>query len=182
MNTDKADRQNQALEQVETAYAEWGSGLFRFALRMSGNRDDAEDIVVETFTNAYHQWHTFKGTGSRRTWLYGIAVNCFRMARRKQRLTLVSLDENMSVPRSQSVDIISLQQEIDRLPLKQREAFLLVKSEGLTAREAAEVLNRPLGTVLYEVHRAMHALRDGLRGEEVDCGPIPRSVRSNHEM
>ena len=180
MNTDKADRQNQALEQVETVYAEWGCGLFRFALRISGNRDDAEDIVVETFTNAYHQWHTFKGLGSRRTWLYGIAMNCFRMARRKQRLTLVTLDENMATPRSRSVDTISLQQEIDKLPLRHREAFLLVKSEGLTAREAAEVLHRPLGTVLYEVHRAVHALRNGLRGDELDCGSVPprREVKS----
>jgi RNA polymerase sigma-70 factor (ECF subfamily) len=182
MNTDRADRQNQALKQVESAYAEFGGGLFRFALRISGNRDDAEDIVVETFTNAYHQWHTFKGKASRRTWLYGIAMNCFRMSRRNQRLTMVSLDENIAMPRMRSVDSISLQQEIDRLPLRHREAFLLVKSEGLTTREAAEVLHRPLGTVLYEVHSAMHALRKGLRGDEIDCGSVPSALRSNHEM
>ena len=60
------------------------------------------------------------------------------------------------------MDIVALEREIANLPPKQRAAFLLVKGEGLTAREAADALGMPLGTVLYEVHRAVHALRRAL--------------------
>ena len=66
------------------------------------------------------------------------------------------------------MELIALESEIAKLPERRRAAFLLVKAEGLTAREAAEALGRPVGTILYEVHRALLALRDAL-GE----GPAP---------
>ncbi|RYG37948.1 RNA polymerase sigma factor [bacterium] len=166
MKTDGPDRTAHA---VEEAYAEHGAALFRFALRLCGHRDDAEDIVVETFTHAYRQWDAFQGKGERRAWLYGIAVNRFRMSRRRSRHSLETLSADTPFRGPDPMDIVTLETEIARLPTKQREAFLLVKGEGLTAREAAEALGWPLGTVLYEVHRAVHALRRAL-GE--DSAPI----------
>jgi len=142
--------------------------LLRFATRLCGNREDAEDIVVETFTHAYRKWDSFKGTGSRRSWLYGIAVNRHRMNRRKQKLSPERLTDDMQAHASNILDLIALDQAIAKLPLSQQEAFLLVKSEGLTSREASEVLGRPLGTILYEVHQAVHEIRGALRGKEVD--------------
>ena len=154
--------------EVEEAYAEHGDAIFRFALRLCGCRDDAEDVVVETFTHAYRQWSGFRGTGSRRAWLYGIAVNRFRMSRRRKRPDFEPLTDDLPQTGPNAMDIIALETEIANLPSRQRESFLLVKSEGLTAREAAEALGRPLGTVLYEVHRAVKALRTAL-GD----GPVP---------
>ncbi|RYG28240.1 RNA polymerase sigma factor, partial [bacterium] len=77
MNHDGPDRIALA---VEEAYADHGEALFRFALRLCGSRDDAEDVVVETFAHAYRQWDAFSGKGTRRSWLYGIAINRFRMS------------------------------------------------------------------------------------------------------
>ena len=60
------------------------------------------------------------------------------------------------------MELIALEREIASLAPKQRESFLLVKGAGLSAREAADSLGRPLGTVLYEVYRATHTLRQAL--------------------
>jgi RNA polymerase sigma factor (sigma-70 family) len=161
---------DQNVQQVEEAYANYGNALFSFALRLTGHREDAEDIVVETFAHAYRQWGAFRGAGSRRTWLFGIAINRFRMSKRRERPITESLDDEILQSQPHAVDIIALEMEILSLPTKQREAFLLVKDEGLTAREAAEILSRPVGTILYDVHRAVKALRKAL-----DVSPVPPS-------
>ncbi len=160
-------------DQLEKAYSDWSEPLSRFALRLAGNREDAEDIVVETFVEAYRHWLDFKGSGSRQTWLYGIAINRYRMMRRKVRFGVVSLREESACTSYDGTKWIAIEQEIAKLPLKQREAFLLVKSEGLTAREAAGVLHRPVGTVLYEVHLATKALRNALSDEMISVAIPP---------
>ena len=159
MNPHPADPNAQA---VERAYAEHGDGLFRFALRLCGNRDDAEDVVVETFAHAYRDWDAFRGVGSRRAWLCGIAANRYRTGRRRNRHATESLPESLPHAGPDAMNLIALETEIAKLPPRRREAFLLVKAEGLTAREAAEALGRPVGTILFEVHRAVHALRAAL--------------------
>lgn len=168
MTTGGSDRHTETLAQLEKAYSEWGDGLLRFAVRLCGNRDDAEDIVVETFTQAYRSWDSYQGKGSRRGWLYGIAVNRCRMNKRRMRFKAEPLSDELLSAAPSILDRVALQQAIARLPLAQRESFLLTKSEGLTAREASEILGRPLGTVLYEVHQAVHALREAMLGKEAD--------------
>jgi RNA polymerase sigma-70 factor (ECF subfamily) len=154
-------------DQIEKAYSEWSQPLSRFALRLAANREDAEDIVVETFVEAYRHWSDFKGSGSRQSWLYGIAINRHRMMRRKVKFGSVPLKDELHSTRHDGTQMIAIEQEIAKLPIKQREAFLLVKSEGLTAREAAIVLRRPMGTVLFEVHQATKALRNALADEMI---------------
>src|SRR2546421_3242963 len=61
--------------------------LFRLAYRMTGNEQDAEDMVQETFLRAYKQLHHFDGRAGFGTWLYRIAANCsldFIRARKKR--------------------------------------------------------------------------------------------------
>jgi len=120
--------------------------------------------VVETFSYAFRKWDSYQGTGTRRNWLYGIAVNRYRMNRRKQRPRHEQLTNEILAIGVDILDQIVIQQAINRLPASQREAFLLVKSEGLTSREAGEVLGRPLGTILYEVHMAVRSIRTALEG------------------
>jgi RNA polymerase sigma-70 factor (ECF subfamily) len=180
MTTGGSERNSQTLAQVEQAYSEWGGCLLRFATRLCDSREDAEDIVIETFIHAYRNWDTFREMGSRKSWLYGIAVNRHRMHRRKRRLNVERLHEDMPAKGADILDQIALDRALGKLPASQREAFLLVKSEGLTAREAGEVLGRPLGTILYEVHQAVHFIRAALEGNECEqkartrlCGVEP---------
>jgi len=178
MTPGESDRHAQVLASVEAAYSEWGSSLFRFAMRLCGNRDDAEDIVVETFTQAYRKWDSFKGTGTRLNWLYGIAVNRHAMSRRKQRNRPEAISDDAPASATNSLDRIAIEAAIVRLPLSQRQSFVLVKSEGLTSKEAAEILGRPLGTVLYEVHQAVRAIRAQVVGNDFEPQMLSRLVEA----
>jgi len=174
MTAGGSEQNRQVLEEVETAYSEWGGSLLRFSTRLCGNRDDAEEVVVDTFTEAFRTWDSFRGTGSRRGWLYGIAANRCRMTLRRRRPTPEPLHDEVPAQATDILDRIALEQAIGLLPLSQREAFLLVKSEGLTSREAADLLGRPIGTILYEVFTAVRSLRSALTVKEVDFNPQPR--------
>src|SRR5512145_103675 len=73
------------LEALEKLYAKHGGEVFRFALRLSGDRDDAEDLAAEAFAQAACRPDMFRGDSSPKTWLCGIVINRFRMLRRKAR-------------------------------------------------------------------------------------------------
>ena len=124
---------------------------------------DAEDLTQEVFLAAFQGAGRFKGRASVQTWLYRIVLNCWRQTRRAPRLDTAPLLSD--VPHSgpnleQSVtDTTSLTCALAALPPDLREAFLLVKAEGLTHREAAQVLDAPLGTVQFRVHQAARRLR-----------------------
>jgi RNA polymerase sigma-70 factor (ECF subfamily) len=169
MRTGESDQPDEILSQFEEAYAEYGGSLLRFATRLCGRREDAEDVVVEAFTHAYLNWNSFRGTGSRRSWLYGIALNRYRRWLRGRRADPNALHEYLIEPMPSMLDRVVLNQGIAQLSERRREAFLLVKAEGLTCREAAEVLGRPLGTVLSDVHKAILTLRNELRGGGETC-------------
>ena len=82
-----------------------------------------------------------------------------------------------------STDYIALAQAMEKLSLKQREALILVKGEGLTLKEAAGLLRRPVGTVASHVTQAMSLLRGELfpdwRPAEAEVGAV---ARLNHEL
>jgi RNA polymerase sigma-70 factor, ECF subfamily len=158
--------QTEIRTQIEAAYAEFGGAILRFATRLCGNRDDAEDIVVETFIRAFQNWNEYQGTGSRRAWLFGIAHNATRMARRRRSRTELQIPVEIEAPQGNVIEWIAIQQAVNELPVKQKESFLLVKGEGLTAKEAAEVLNRPIGSVLSEIFHAIRFLRAKLSERE----------------
>jgi RNA polymerase sigma-70 factor, ECF subfamily len=166
MSTSGSEPNTEAFLEIEKAYANWGGALMRFAYRLCGNRDDAEDLVVETFTHAFRNRDRLRNRDLMRQWLYGIAVNRYRMSRRKQKNRPEPLSEDLPVHGADPLDQVALHQAIADLPLSQREAFLLVKSEGLTYREAAEALGKPLGTVLSDVHQSVKALQKAILGED----------------
>ena len=166
--------QTEIRAQIEAAYAEFGGAILRFATRLCGNRDDAEDIVVETFVRAFQCWNEYQGTGSRRAWLFGIAHNATRMARRRRPRAEMQIPEEIEAPQGNAIEWIAIQLAVNDLPRKQKESFLLVKGEGLTAKEASEALRRPIGSILSEVFHAVRFLRAKLSDKE----PVtPRSTK-----
>lgn len=139
--------------------------IYRFGLRLSACREDAEDITVQTFSEAYRARGSFQGKSSLETWLYRIAVHqAHRIGRKKRnerRLDDTVVDEGGQT----GFRRIELEQLIASLPDRQRVAFLLVKSEGLSYREAGEVMGRPMGTVQSDVHEASKRLRSAMFSE-----------------
>jgi RNA polymerase sigma-70 factor (ECF subfamily) len=156
-------------------YEQWvrqfAAELFRFAYRLTGNRQVTEDLVQETFTEAWKSMHTQREPHKARAWLFQILR--FRYAHllrdAKARLRPATLTDGMDIADSSPppADLLAereaLQAALDELSPDIRETFLLVFMQGLKCREAAEELNVPLGTVLSRLNRARVAMRTRLR-------------------
>ena len=152
-------------------YQKYGDRIYRFCYRLCGSASDAEDLAQEVFLAAFQGAGRFEGRASVQTWLYRIALNCWRHSRRAPRLDTTPLEDvtqaGPGVEQAVTASV-SLTCALAALPPDLREAFLLVKAEGLTSREAAQVLDIPQGTVQWQVHTASRRLRALLTEEEND--------------
>lgn len=150
---------------IETVYAEYGERIYRFCYRLCGHAGDAEDLAQDVFVAAFQGLHSFQGRSSLTTWLYRIAFYRWQQLHPRSRAVTVPLDENLPQmpqepdPALAGMQRMALEQALAALSPDLREAFLLVKSEGLTYREAAQVLDTPQGTIQYRVHEAVQRLR-----------------------
>ena len=147
----------------------------RFAMRMLGNREDAEDAAQESFLRAYRSLGRYEERQSFRTWLYQILVNRCRTAavrrQRQQRMFLV--DEGAIAvasvrPAAESTELrAELQRAIESLDADQREAFLLKHVEQLSYEEMAAITGAGVSALKMRVKRACDRLQWLLRDEEV---------------
>lgn len=147
----------------DTLFARYAGRVFAFAHRLSGCRSDAEELTQETFVAAFRSAPAFRGDARLLTWLLGIALRRFRDTRRgAPRPVLVELDGHEPSPKNvenEALAGIALHRALARLDVPLREAFLLVAAQGLTHREAANVLGAPVGTIKWRVAEATRRLR-----------------------
>ncbi len=157
--------------------------IYRVAVKMLENSQDAEDVLQETFIKAFRSLKNFDGRSRLSTWLYRIATNeALMLLRRGQKIT-VSIDEPLSEeddlaePR-QIVDWCCHPEEelmtaearqhlddaIDLLPPSLRVVFVLRDLEGLSTAETGEVLNLSETAVKTRLSRARLRLRESLSG------------------
>lgn len=146
--------------------------LLAFALRLLGNRADAEDAVQEAFLRAYRWLNTAPPTWRRglnlRAWLYRITLNeCRRLlGRRRPHLSLDGIGPLSYDPEPR--DVLLLQkalQALHALSLRYRSALLLRMVHNLSYEDTAEALGVPVGTAKSLVHRALKHLQKALAEE-----------------
>jgi len=136
---------------VRTLLEEHVPRVWRFALRLTGDRDQAEDLTQETLLRAWRHRRRLRDPSKARVWLFKIAANLWRdqarRARRRSEETTSSADElpssNMP-PDQQLVDREDVQRTLDamdKLPPRQREVLYLHACEGLCLAEIADVLD-----------------------------------------
>jgi len=168
----------------ETLYRDYGTRLYRFCRRICGNDTDAEDLTQEVFLAAYRGASRFEGRCSLTTWLYRIALYRWRTLCRLRLTQTIPLDESAAAfssdPAQIGLDKITLERALSALPENLREAFLLVKGEGLLCREAAEVLGIPEGTLKSRVQTAIVRLHSLLESEE-SVPPAKQSAKSKQK-
>lgn len=157
----------------DALYQRYGPRLYRFSLRLCGNPTDAEDLTQEVFVAAYRGLHRFEGRSSLATFLYRVAVYRWRQTREsaRRRPETVPWDDRHPPtapddPAGSGIRRADLRAALSQLPEAHRAAFLLVKAEGLTCREAADVLGIPVGTVKYHVYEAVSRLQACLAAPE----------------
>jgi RNA polymerase sigma-70 factor (ECF subfamily) len=146
-----------AVPDFDQLYAEHGQRIYRFCFHMAGNRQDAEDLTQETFLALMAGWRRFRNESKLSTWLYQIAHRKARRLRRARTLAELFRPETRSTTPSDSR--LDFERAIAGLSPINREAFLLVKVEGLTVPETAAILGAPEGTVKFRVFQAVKRLR-----------------------
>ena len=155
--------------------------IYRLALKMLGNEQDAEDILQETFIKAINNIESFEGRSKISTWLYRIAVNESLMLLRKRKGILIDIDAGIEnddgeimpmqivdwcclpekeLMSSESRQVINL--AINTLSEANRAAFLLRDVEGLSTSEAADVLDISESALKVRLMRARLQLRETL--------------------
>ena len=118
--------------------------IYTLCLRMTGNREDAQDAAQEAFLNAWRGLASFQGGSSFSTWLYRLASNaCIDLLRRRKRRQ-------------------ALERELRALPDHQREILVMREVSGLSYQEIGELLSLDLGTVKSRLARARLALKKRL--------------------
>lgn len=151
--------------EFEIFYAENAMPAYRFALRLSGSEDDAEDLAAQALAKAYRRWSQFKSDSSARTWLFAIVMNEWKMLCRRRPQREASLESIRHLAETMRFADLDLAAAIQGLPQPLREAFLLVKGEGLSHAEAAKAVRVPVGTMYFRVHSAIRKLRAALGAE-----------------
>lgn len=159
----------------------YSTQIYRLALKMLGNEQDAEDVLQNTFMKALLSIEKFEGRSSLSTWLYRIAVNEALMSLRRQKPTVpVAMDYEddddeiqhptqftdwCCLPEDELLSAESkgyLDEAIRRLPEKLQVVFLLRDIEGLSIRETSEALDLTETAVKTRLLRARLNLREQL--------------------
>jgi len=139
--------------------------IFRFALGLLGNREEAEDITQEAFLAAFANLSGYDSSRAAfSTWLFTIARNrCVNLLKRSRPIALNEPDSIGDVTSADPIASQELSQQLDRalaaLPAEQRSAFFLAEIEELPYAEIARIERTSLGTVKSRIHRAKQRLQ-----------------------
>ena len=177
----RGDPPKVGIEQIIRLY---GDSLFGYLMKMSGDRETAEDYFQETFSRVCEKAGTFRG-GNLRAWIFRIATNIvmdgFRKEKRQPMLRLSQIQDcdgesQIEIAQTKEIsdpsedaqrqeEIQTVQRIIEELPAGQRTILVLSfysAAGGLSYAEIAEVLNCSIGTVKTQMYRALKKLADKL--------------------
>ena len=154
--------------------------IFRLAYRMTGNEQDAEDAVQETFLRAFKQLKNFDGRSSFGTWLYRVCSNCTidsMRARKKHEQKRVREQEDSEVDllaqqasKEPNAEQLTHSREItgmlgpalEQLSTMERTAFVMRHYEGMGIEEISQILEVQPNAAKHSVFRAVQKLRRAL--------------------
>ncbi len=167
----------QAFEELVKRYE---GKIYGHTLRMVGNREDAQDVLQETFLNVFKSLENFRGDSSFSTWIYRIATNNALMRLRKLSHAERELNDELPPPESMKRQALAshildpkdaflekemlreLDKAVERLPEKYRTIFLLRDVEEFSTERTATVLGISEAAVKSRLHRARLFIREAL--------------------
>lgn len=144
--------------------------LRRFARSLSRNQHDADDLVQSVVERAWRHLDQLRPGASLGSWMFGIMKNAWIDDRRaKSRRGEVTLPEDSGEhpavsPADANGDLWSISEAMNKLPEEQRLAVALVLVEGMSYKEASELLEIPMGTLTSRLARGRVALAAALGG------------------
>ncbi|MGH7618267.1 MAG: sigma-70 family RNA polymerase sigma factor [Gemmatimonadaceae bacterium] len=165
----------------------WIDDVYRFALSLTRDESDADDVVQDTYLRAFRSWHTYLPGSDCRRWLFTICRNVFLRSLERTR-PMVELDStDIDVAATNSVyalgagegfeDVsarLDLGPAIDgalaKIPEPFRSTLIIVDVEDQSYEAAAEALGVPIGTVRSRLFRGRRLMQEQLRTFAVDAG------------
>jgi len=160
--------------------------LFAGAFRLCHNEAEASDLVQETLLKAYAAFDRFEPDTHCKAWMFRIMYNLFVSSRRRQarerrllseeRADVPGRDQNEQRPDAHDrMTSRAVQQALHELPAEFRAVVVLADLQDLSYREIAEVIDRPIGTVMSRLHRGRRLLQQRLLGQAIEHGIVPAS-------
>lgn len=153
---------------VERHYA----SIYRIAFKCCGNQSDAEDIAQNVCVRLGQSIESFSGQSAFSSWLYRVTLNAARDFQRAGQRQMRKMTELAFVAEAvyapdPVMDLTGIQvwEMVLQLPDKQREAVILIYSEELSHRQAAEIMACSESTVSWHIHEAKKRLKKSLTGE-----------------
>jgi RNA polymerase sigma-70 factor (ECF subfamily) len=163
--------------------------VYRVARRLVGSREEAEDLMQETYARAFRSWRQYTPGTNLRAWLLRILTNLnIDRGRRKQRAPemqpleegdyflynrLESVDGNGPSDEERVIERLSQDDVVDALsdvPHDFRDVLVLVDIGDFSYADAAQILDVPIGTVMSRLHRARRILKKNLAEHAVEGG------------
>lgn len=179
-------------EAFEQEALRWAADVHRFALSMTRDESDAEDVVQDTYLRAFRSWQTFAPESDCRRWLFTICRNVFLRGReRSSRLvefesgeldavitdgSVARLWEQHSAADLSAVDVWpAIEGAVARIPEPFRSTIIAVDLDDESYEAAAARLGVPIGTVRSRLFRGRRLLQQHLRSYALDFGVVAES-------
>lgn len=167
-------------EALQALYQRYGRRMYAYALRLVSDPHTAEDVLQESLLAVWQKAHTYRHQGRLIAWLLAIVHNkAMRTFRAKPTIELNRVEHLISDPTPTPTDKASQRERKDlvkaglhQLSIEQRTVLELVFYQGLTMKETAQVIGRPVGTVKSRLNAAKENLkgilnREGLTAEDL---------------
>jgi RNA polymerase sigma-70 factor (ECF subfamily) len=170
--------------------------LYHFALRTTGNADDAKDLLQDTYLKAYRFVEKYEQGTNAKAWLFRIMKNSFintyrKHSREPEQVDYAAIEDYYELVRDQTGDGNDLRKKfyndlledevvkaMESITEEFRTIIILSDLEGLSYEEISEMLDIPLGTVRSRLHRARKNLQEKLRGFAIAKGYLSKELRS----
>jgi len=149
--------------------------MYRVAFRLCRNKDEASDLVQESVLKAYKGFNLYESGTNCKAWLLKIVFNTFVSNKRKRSKELLMAGDEQwdNVPANSGIqrDFLAentISRALMNLPDEFRTVVVLADLQDLSYKEIAEIIERPVGTVMSRLHRGRHMLQERLLGLAVE--------------
>jgi RNA polymerase sigma-70 factor, ECF subfamily len=168
------------IDDFQELYDVFSRKILNYLYRMTGSREEAEDLAQDTFVLAFRKLDTLKDPAKFQSWLFRIAQNNVYQRYRGKRPQLESIDreeaselsglQKLATPQPSPEGSV-LSEELERviaetiaeLPEKYRTVFILSAVQRLSYQEISEIVDRSLASVKSDIHRARVTVRDRIK-------------------
>jgi len=144
--------------------------LFRFFVRLTGNREVSEDLVQDVYLRMLKYRHSYRDGSPFTAWMYQVARNAHLDGAQKHKIEAPMMEERMEEPASgdadpgqllvRKQDLGLLRRALAALPVEKREVLVLSRFQNLKYDQIADILSCDVGTVKVRVYRAIKALSE----------------------